>query len=78
MKNSFELQEIEVTGDELGDRGHTVAISKNREALEKYCEETLGYKVVTLSSINCPIREHENRVVKNMYYSIVESKVQII
>lgn len=78
MKNNFELQEITVTGDEFGDRGHTVAVSKNREALEKYCEDFLGYKVVTLSSLNCPIREHQNRVVNSTYYSIIESKIKVI
>jgi hypothetical protein len=77
MKN-FELQICVMTGDERGDQRNTIAISKSRESLEKYCEDLFDTKPVELSPINCPIKEHWKYVISDTYYTIIESNIDIV
>lgn len=77
MKN-FELQICVMTGSELGDCRNTIAISDSKEKLEKYCEDLFHTKPVELSPINCPIKEHWKYVISDTYYTIIESKIDIV
>ena len=75
---SYELMKCEVTGNEFGDSRELVAISKHWDDLIKYCKAMFDTVPVQLSSLNCPIPEHRHRIVNDTYYTIIESKVEVV
>lgn len=76
MEKSFILCKFTPNGDGLPDQCEKLAISADKQQLEKYCLETLGGILYEFDSLDRPIRP-----VKEMwedYYKIISSEIIVL